>query len=182
MRGRASHFIRLVPALAVGAAALVFASPVAHAATSGSTTGTFTLSSGSLSISAPATANLGSAAVGSLTLQGALGNVTVSDQRGSLADSWTTTVSSTSFTTGTATASETVATSNIAYTAGLPTTSAGSGAFTGGVLANLSAAGTAGQWAGTGVNTVAWNPTITFTLLGSQVAGTYTGTITHSVA
>jgi hypothetical protein len=91
-------------------------------------------------------------------------------------------VSSTNFTTGGGSTYETVTNANIAYTAGLPTASTGVGAFTPGALLNLSSSGTAGGWVGTGNNSVTWNPSIAFTLSPSQVAGTYAGTITHSVA
>lgn len=178
MRGRAS-LIRLIPALAVGASAFAIAAPAASAA---GTASTFSLTGGALSISQPATANLGSAATGSLTLSGSLGAVTVTDNRGNLTATWTATVGSTDFTTGGGTTYETVANSSIAYTAGLATSSSGVGAFTPGVLANLTAPGTAGSWVGTGNNSATWNPTIAFTLSASNVAGTYSGTITHSVA
>jgi hypothetical protein len=35
--------------------------------------------------------------------------------------------------------------------------------------------------AGIGNNTATWTPTVSFALISSQVAGTYSGTITHSV-
>ena len=177
-RGR--RLFRLVPALAVGASALLLAAPGASAA--GGTAATFTLTGGSLSISQPASATLGSAATGALTLAGSLGSVTVTDSRGNLNAIWTATVSSTNFTTGGGSTYETVTNSKVAYAAGLATSTTGVGTFTPGTLANLTAAGTAGSWVGTGNNTAAWNPTITFTLSPSQVAGTYSGTITHSVA
>jgi hypothetical protein len=179
-RTTGNRFLRFIPALAIGAGALVALAPGASAA---GTAATFSLTSGSLTITQPSTATLGTAAAGSLTLSGALGTVAVSDQRGNLVATWTATVSSTSFTTGGGTAPETVPTSSIAYSAGLPIATSGTGSFVPGVLANLSSPGTAGSWAGgVGVNSASWNPTITFTLSPSQVAGTYTGTITHSVA
>jgi hypothetical protein len=179
MRVKASCVLRLIPAAVVGVSALAFVTPQASAATSA----TFSLNAGALSISQPSTANLGSATVGSPILSGPLGAVTVTDTRGSLVAQWTATVTSTSFTTSTATTFETVPTSSIAYTAGLATATTGLGTFTPGVLANLSAPGTAFSLAaGTGNNSASWNPTITFTLSTSQVAGTYTGVITHSVA
>ena len=177
---RRRRLFRSVPALAVGAAALVLAAPGASAA--GGTAATFTLTGGSLSISQPASATLGSAATGALTLAGSLGAVTVTDSRGNLNAIWTASVSSTNFTTGGGSTYETVTNSKIAYTGGLATSATGVGTFTPGTLANLSASGTAGSWVGTGNNTVTWNPTITFTLSPSQVAGTYSGTVTHSVA
>ena len=181
MRGRtSSRFLRFIPVLAVGASALVFAAPGASAATG--TTATFTLSGGSLSITQPSTAALGTAATGALTLSGSLGSVSVSDGRGLLTATWTATVASTSFTTGGGTTYETVAGSSIAYGAGTATATSGVGAFTPGVLTGMGTSGTAGSWTGTGNNSASWNPTITFTLSPSQVAGTYSGTITHSVA
>ena len=179
MRGRASCFIRLVPALAVGASALVFAVPSASA-----TSATFTLSGGGLSITEPASATLGSAATGATSLAGSLGSVTVSDLRGKLTATWTASVTSTDFTTGGGSTYETVPAGSIAYNSGLATATNGVGAFTAGVLTGLSntTAGTAGSWTGTGNNSATWDPTITFTLSPSQVAGTYSGTITHSVA
>lgn len=180
MRGRTTRFFRFIPVLAVGGSALVFAAPGASAASG--TTSTFTLAGGALSITQPASADLGSAATGATSLSGSLGPVSVTDTRGNLTATWTATVSSTAFTTGSASTYETVTAANIAYTAGLATSSTGLGTFTPGALLNLSAPGTAGGWVGTGNNSVTWNPTIAFTLSPSQVAGTYTGTITHSVA
>lgn len=183
MRGRGSCFIRLIPALAIGASALFLAAP---ASASASTSATFTLTGGSLSISEPATANLGSAATGALTLSGSLGTVTVTDQRGALAANWTASVISTNFTTGASPGTyQTVTAASIAYSSGTATlTGTPVGAFTPGVIAQMSSTtgGVAGVWAGTGNNTVSWNPTLTFTLSPSQVAGTYSGTVTHSVA
>jgi hypothetical protein len=181
MRGKARLVLRFVPVLAAGMGALVMSAPMASAAAG--TSATFTLTGGSLSISQPSTATLGSAATGSLTLSGSLGNVTVTDTRGNLTATWTATVSSTNFTTGTATTYETVTAGSIAYTAGLPSSTTGIGTFVPGTLTGLGTSGTAASWTvGTGNNSATWDPTITFTLSPSQVAGTYTGTITHSVA
>ncbi len=142
----------------------------------------FTIQGGNLAISAPDTADLGSVVAGSLTLTGTLGPITVSDTRGSLVAAWTTNVSSTDFTTGGASASETVTKTNVAYTAGAPTASSGTGAFTPGTVTSLLLPGVAGAWAGSGVNSVTWDPTIAMTLQPGQIAGVYAGTITHSVA
>ena len=148
------------------------------------TPATFTLMSGSLSISVPTgPVDLGSAATTASSLSGQLGTVTVTDGRGLLVATWSATVSSTDFTTGTATTHETVTKSNIAYSAGAATSTTGIGVFTPGVLANLSSAGTAGAWTvGVGNNSASWNPTINVTIPAGSVTGTYSGTITHSVA
>ena len=177
--------------MSVGLATLVPAT--ASAAGSGDTNGTFTVNGNAsgLSISVPdgstTPVDLGSATAGAASLSHALGNVTVTDTRGALTATWTATGSSTNFTTGSASANETVAKASVGYWAGVGTAQVGQiGAFVpAGTLATpvpLGSASTVGNWAGVGNNTVTWNPTVTFTLLPSQVAGTYTGTITHSVS
>jgi hypothetical protein len=178
VHSRTGPIIVTIAALAVGLAAGVIPARGVSAGTPAS----FILSSGTLSIAQPTTTDFGTKSVGLLSLSGSLGTVTVSDTRGLVSATWTATVSSTNFTTGTATTYETVTDSNIAYSAGAATSVTGQGVFTPGVLTNLSSAGVAGSWVGNGSNTVSWDPTITFTLSPSQVAGTYTGTITHSVA
>src|SRR5437588_6543967 len=88
-------------ALAAASLLLVALPGVASAATTGTTTTTFTLTGGSMSITVPGTTvNLGSmlVAAGSITAQ--LGTVSVTDGRGLLNGSWTSTVSSSHFTTG----------------------------------------------------------------------------------
>lgn len=170
----------------IGGAVIAIAVAVAQPASAGTTGATFTLSGNSsgLAVSVPADGvNLGSAATGASTLSGSLGTVQVTDTRGSLIAAWTATVSSTSFVTGTATTNETVANALISYSSGTATKGTGQvGAMTPSVGVTLGAPAIAGIWAGTGNNTVSWNPTLSFTLLPSQVAGTYAGTITHSVA
>jgi hypothetical protein len=156
-----------------GAGAPAWASP-------GDTNTTFDLTSGTLAITVPGSASLGSFATGSTLVSGQLGGITVDDTRAALVAQWTASVASTDFTTGTATANETVSKTNSAYSSGSATSATGSGTFTTGAAASLLVAGTAGAWAGVGNNSVSWNPTVSMTLLGSQVAGTYSGTITHS--
>ncbi|MGH2705985.1 MAG: hypothetical protein ACRDJ4_13105 [Actinomycetota bacterium] len=145
---------------------------------------TFSLTGGSLTVSAPATKNLGSAATGSASISTTLGNVTVTDARGLLGGSWTASVSSTNFTTGSATANETINKSNATYLSGTATTS-GVATFTPGQLVaeDLSTSRTAYSAAViVGNNSATWNPTVTVNIPAAAVAGTYTGTITHSVA
>jgi hypothetical protein len=182
--------VALTAAMSAGLAAFV---PVAANAGAGDTHSTFTLSAvGGLSIAVPdgsvTPVDLGSASTGSGTLSHALGSVTVTDGRGALPATWTAAASTTDFTTGTATANETVAKGSVGYYAGVGTAALGQiGAFVpaGTLVTPVALAGTGanvGTWAGTGNDTVTWNPTITFTLLPSQIAGTYSGTITHSVS
>jgi len=152
----------------------------------GDTIATFTLSGGALAITVPASTvalATGTVNTGAATAAGQLGTVTVADNRGALVNSWTTTVSSTTFVTGTSTADETVTVAKIAYSSGASTAHTGLGAFVPGTLANGGVPGTAASYTGAaGNSSTSWNPTLTFTLLSSQVAGTYTGTVTHSVA
>jgi hypothetical protein len=168
----------------VTALGLVGALSGTASAGAGDTTTTFVLSGGSLAISVPGgTVNLATASTGAASLSGSLGNVQVTDARGALVANWTATVSSTDFTTGTATANETVGKANISYSSGAGTASVGQvGAMVPSVALSLATPQTAATWAGVGNNTVTWNPTVLVTLAASQVAGTYTGTITHSVA
>ncbi|MBV9253913.1 MAG: hypothetical protein JO054_06765 [Actinobacteria bacterium] len=166
----------------------VFA-PAANAATSGSTGTTFTLTGGALSITVPAsTVSLGTVATGSATVSSPLGSTSVSDQRGALVAAWTVSVTSTDFTTGAGSANEKILKDNVSYLSGAATSSTGTGAFTPGVIASLSASNVApgGAWAGVSNNTAAWNPTVSVILTNSNntaaVAGLYSGTISQSVA
>jgi hypothetical protein len=159
---------------------VLFGTGAAAWASPGDTNTTFDVTAGQLAISVPASAHIGSAAAGSATLSGQLGSVTVTDGRGALSAVWAATVSSTNFTTGTATSNETVSKANVSYSSGAAS-STGTGAFTPSVAVSLAVPGTAGAWVGTAVNQSSWNPTLTMTLSPSQVAGTYSGTVTHSV-
>jgi hypothetical protein len=160
----------------------------AYAATTGDTSTTFTLTAGNLSISAPASANLGSVGTGTATTSAQLGAVSVSDARGALLGSWTTSVTSTDFTTGAQTANETIAKASADYWSGAATSTTGTGTFTPGQLLAINKQ-TLGQsrtaFSATvvvGNNTAAWNPTVIINIPSTAVAGAYSGTITHSVA
>lgn len=169
-------------AVAAAAAAILPAAP-ALAAGTGSTTATFTISTGTLSISVPASVNMGTVASGSPDVSALLGDVQVTDLRASLAGSWTTTVSSTNFVTGTGTGPETVPNSDVRYDPGDVVSSSGTGTFTPGTPGFLGAPITAfSATSETGDTVVTWDPQITITLPPAAVNGTYTGTITHSVA
>jgi hypothetical protein len=173
---------------AVAALALGLATP-AMAATTGGTTTTFTLGGtpGSvLSITVPTSADLGTYATGTTSLSGTLGPVTVTDARGLLTAAWTTVASSTSFTTGTATPAETIPNTDVGYRSGIATATAGIGVFTPGSPVTpvpMGSSQTAYSLAlGVGNNSATWNPTISVAVPAAAVAGTYTGTITHSVS
>lgn len=170
--------------VAVSAAALV-----PHSAHGADTTTTFTLTAaGGLSISAPGPKNLGSAATNSATLSAQLGTVTVTDERGALDGAWTASVSATDFTTGLATANETIAKANVSYWSGTATASSGTlvavpGQLLAGNAVALSVSRTAFLATGIlGNNTLSFNPTVVVAIPAASVVGTYTGTVTHSVA
>ena len=154
----------------------------------GCTTATVTISGGStLAIAVPdgsvTPVHLATVATGATTASGSLGSVTVTDNRGALPATWTASAVSTAFTTGGATANETIAATNITYSAGTGTAGAGQvGTFTPTGVTPMAVSAPVGAWAGAGNDTVTWNPTLSFVLLPSQVAGTYTGTVTQSVS
>ncbi|MFF3459030.1 hypothetical protein ACFYXH_32890 [Streptomyces sp. NPDC002730] len=121
-----------------------------------------------------------SAAAPGGTATGQLGNVTVDDQR-SLADaSWVAIASlTTDFTTP---GSSPISGEAVTYTPGDPVAEV-NGPFTAGTPGTLAAPRTAhSKVGGSGNNTVTWNPTLDVAVPDDAVAGTYTGTVTHSVA
>ena len=144
------------------------------------TTATFTLTAGSLSISAPTgSVSLGSQVVSnsSSTISGSLGSVTVSDQRGGVT-SWTASVISTAFTPPSGPADPA---SNASYAAGTITASATVTA-TAVAAANLTGVATIVTGASTGISSASWNPSITIIVPANYAPGFYSATITHSVA
>jgi hypothetical protein len=172
-----------VVALAAGALSVVGAAP----ALASDTTVVVTVNAGALSISTPVSSNLGSGQSGD-TISGALGTVTVTDDRALLSAEWTATVSSTDFTTGGGTPAETIGNSNVKYWSGAATATTGTGTFTPGQATSGDEVGLGSsrtaftETAGVGNNSASWNPTIDVDTPAAAVAGTYTGTVTHSVA
>lgn len=182
--------MRKVTKAALAAASLALVTVAAPAAAE-DTVATFAItSSGSLGVSVPtgttgSPKDLGSTSAGSLTFAPQLGAVTVTDTRAALVANWTATASGTHFdlqTTGadpTNDANQRVANTAITYTA-VPSVSVGTGVATPSV--GTLAVGATVAYVGTGSNTVTWNPTLTMVLSPTQVAGTYKGTVTHSVS
>jgi hypothetical protein len=178
-------------AATAGPAALAYSSSPAQAGPGApeDTIVTFTVTStGTLSITAPASVDLGPGAVDT-TISGVLGGpgVTVTDNRGDDPASWTVTASSTDWTTGTATSTETIPAGDVTYDPG-PITTTGVITTTGSIIAlansptpgpgNTVVAGTAGI----GNNSANWDPTISIAVPAGAVTGAYTGTLTQSVA
>ena len=136
-----------------------------------------------LSISAPASANLGAAATGAPSLSGQLGTVTVT-VTGLIATAFTATVSGSDFTTGTRTVQETIPKSSVAYWSGL-TTGCASAATPGQATAANAQSLSSPRVAFSGLlllGSCSWRPTLVVTIPSGAVQGTYAGTITHSVA
>jgi hypothetical protein len=137
-----------------------------------------------VSISAPSSADLGSGTPGG-SISAFLGPVTVD---GTLQLNWTTTVSATDFTTSPGGASRTITTSRVSYWSGASTATSGDGTFTPGQLTaedaqTLVSPRTAfSRSGGLFANSATWNPHVVIAVPPTAVAGTYTGTVTHSVA
>lgn len=168
-------------AVALRPAALTYWSSNTPSGSDPDTTVTFAVTTGALSMSAPVSANLLSGAPGT-TISGALGPVTVTDDRALLSATWTATASATDWTTGGATPAETIPVTDVGYDPGAITTT-GTITATGTpiTLAHSAAPVVTGD-SGVGDNTATWNPAISVAVPASAVGGTYTGTITQSVA
>ena len=172
---------KLLVAAGVGILTLGIALPAS--ADSGATTVTFVVTPGVLAITVPAAALL-TPRVNSTTSgtnSGALGVLTVSDLRTGSAG-WTTTVVSSTFT---GTGLPVIPASAVSYSAGTITKVVDN---VGAVYTPFSASGLATAVNAvtatsiTGENVVTWNPTINVAAPGGTTAGTYIGTITHSVS
>ena len=143
-----------------------------------------------MAISAPASANLGSASSPPATISAQLGTVTVTGTGGGLLfPSFTATVSTTAFTTGGGSPHETIPRGAIRYWSGPATAVSGAlgtgtpGQPTAAQAVSLSTDQAAFSASGTALSlSVSWNPTLVIQVPESAVAGTYTGTITHSAA
>ncbi|WP_327687268.1 hypothetical protein [Streptomyces sp. NBC_00467] len=167
--------------LAAAAVVGVAVTPAAAAPTD-DTTVTFTVqATDGLNITAPESATLPTTTPGNET-SGQMGVVTVTDERSTLNTTWVATVTSTVFTTGGASPAETIDNDLVEYSPG-PAIDPVNGPFTPGAAGDLGGPLVAfSRASGNGNNSVSWNPTLTVNVPASAVAGTYTGTVTHSVA
>ncbi|MCU1492272.1 MAG: Nucleoporin 62kDa-like protein [Acidimicrobiaceae bacterium] len=145
-----------------------------------STPASFTLTSGTLSISAPSAGiSLGTqvASTTASTMSGSLGAVVVSDQRGG-PTTWTASVISTAFT---PTAGPADPASNVSYSAG-PIVDSGPVVATANPVTDLTGVVTVVTGVSTGISTATWSPTISILVPANFAPGVYTATITSSVA
>jgi hypothetical protein len=152
----------------------------AYPANAADSTVTFTVTAGALTISAPATRDLGSGTPGT-TISTTLGNVTVDDLRGDNPAAWAATVASTDFTSA---GVPDIPASAVTYTPNAEVSHVGDGTFTAGTVGTLSTTPRPayGHAAGTGSNQLIWNPTQAVAVPNTATAAVYTGTVTHSVA
>lgn len=142
-----------------------------------STTVTFTVTSGALTLSVPASADLGSGAPGT-DISGAIGPCTVTDNRALLSASWTVTAAETDFISGASTIAATAAT----YTPGTVTTTGTITVTPTDITLSNSPQTVLTGSAGVGDNTASWDPAISVHVPASAVSGLYAGTLTQSVA
>ncbi|MEV7120349.1 hypothetical protein [Kitasatospora griseola] len=172
--------VRILSTAAV-AAALVLAQPglalAEEEADDPSTTVTFVVTSGALTLSVPVAAALGSGAPGT-TISAPIGPCTVVDARALLSASWTVTAAETDFVNGPSTIPATDAT----YTVGSVTTTGTITVTSTNVTLSNSAQTVLTGTAGVGDNTATWDPTVAVNVPASAIGGAYTGTLTQSVA
>jgi hypothetical protein len=172
--------VRLVAGVSAG---LLTLTGIAWATPASAATGvTLTVVGGALSISVPTASDLGTwtNTVAGGTQSASLGEVQVLDARSAAAGSgWVASVISTALTPA---AGPTIGAASIGYSAGA-ITKVGTATFTANNPPNLTGVVPAVTATGiTGDNSATWNPTINVHIAGDTAAGTYTGTITHSVA
>ena len=169
---------RAVMVGSIGAVALLASVALpASAAPSGTTTTTFTLSSGTIDIAVPSNASLPAGNSGTTSVSGQIGSVTVTDSRGNVLG-WTASAASTGFTGDSGTTSTAVSYSSGAVSKTGTVTAVSSGTV---ALTTVPAPVVVGTLV-VGNNTATWNPTLTVTLPPNSLAGNYTGTVTTSVA
>jgi hypothetical protein len=164
--------LRRLGFVAVGAVTVILLAPTA---------------AGALAVTVPASANLGSVPTGTSSLTAHLGTITATNS-GIVAPNVSAQVSCTAFKTGAGTANQTIPCSAISYWSGPATASSGLSSNTPGQptaaqAVVLSTTRTAFSATGLALSiSVSWNPTIIVNIPAAAVAGTYSGTITHSVA
>ena len=177
--------MRKPPALALAVlAAASLTALVPTAANAADTNVTFSLTGGSLTLDAPASATLSAGAldVAGTTATGQLGTTTVSDTRGALSHTVTVTMSTTDFTT---TGGDTIAKSNATGSSGAAVPSGVAVAVPTLTGQNIGAAGGATILQLTGVvgsASATYSPTVTVAVPGSAVAGNYSGVVTQTAS
>lgn len=159
---------------AVAAALVATALP----ASADDTATTFSLTGGTLALSVGASATLTDAATGTTAISGSLGNVSVTDNRGGVAE-WNVSAASTAFTGAIVGGSSSTA---VSYTGGA-VTETGTITVADGVATTLTttAASVVAPTSLSGNNTAAWVPTLAVTMPAGALADSYSGTVTTSI-
>lgn len=181
----------LAAAGALAIAGSMLAVSPSQAATTGSTTATFSVLAGELAITVPtsvaATAfTQNSSVLTGTSVTGALGTTTVSDTRNTaLATAVTVKASSTGFTHSTD-STKTIAASNATLATGTVTFSGGMVASSTALPATETLATAGGQTIllalTTGNGQASYSPTLTVTVPGGTTSGTYSGAVTQTVS
>lgn len=173
--------MRRTAVIVTGAAGSVLIAAAVASAAPGDTTVTFINAGGSVAITVPGSASLSSttAIVGG-TASGNLGTVSISDTRLPAVSSWTVSASSTAFT---GSLGGSIANTGVVLTAGSVTGSAGLSFSGNATPQTLNAAKSVVVASGSSTNaTASFNPTLSVTVGAGSTPGTYTGTITETVA
>lgn len=158
------------------AGALLVLGPVGSA-TAADTTTTFTLEGGSLGVTAAVSAPLNNGAPGAPSVTGSLGAVDISDTRGSTAG-WVISAASTTFVDGAGSIS-----TGVSYNSGAATSTGTVTAGSAGVVGLTTVAATVATGTlASGNNTASYTPNLTVSLPADALAGSYSGTVTTSVA
>jgi len=174
------------PRASATAAAPGSEAPTVSTAADPDTTVTFTVTAGFLTISVPGIADLGTALPGD-SISGALGDVTVTDDRAELAPTWTATVISSELANTTTTGAASIPATDVSYWSGTALAATGIGTFAPGQptaadAVPIDTTQTAfSLTAGVGSNSATWNATL-IVAVPWVAPGNYSGTITHSVA
>ncbi|HUN34388.1 MAG TPA: hypothetical protein VMU95_20485 [Trebonia sp.] len=142
-----------------------------------STSITFTVTSGALTMSVPAAAYLGSGAPGAL-ISAPIGACFVDDERALASASWTVIAQETDF----SNSPFTIPAGDATYTVGTVTTTGTITATPSDITLSNSAQTVLTGSSGVGDNTASWNPTLTVNVPATAVGGQYSGTLTQSVS
>jgi hypothetical protein len=151
----------------------------------GGTSTTLGVTGGDLTITVAGSASLGAVNAGQSSLEGQLGTVTVQDMRAEYNGAWNASAVASDFANSDVPDAADIPATDITYSPGSATDQSGDATFQAGAGGAMSTVGSVDAFSTAdevGVASVSWDPNISFALPSNVVAGTYTGTVTHSVA
>jgi len=164
------------------------ASLAAHADTMPPPVGTETtlgVQGGALTLTAADSALFDSISAGQSSAGGQLGVITVTDMRAELDGTWTASAVASDFANTDVPAAAVIPATDLTYSPGAPTAHSGNATFGYGADAQMDNSASVIAYTTDdeiGVASVSWNPTVSIAVPSDVVAGTYVGTITHSLA